>query len=40
MKKAQMAAAEDSEDDCNVDAEVGEEYNMGSVAKAKKVISY
>ena len=31
---------EDSEDDCNVDADVGEEYDISNLTKQKKIESY
>ena len=37
MKKAQ---AEDSEDDCNVDADIGEEYNMSAINRKEKPESF
>jgi hypothetical protein len=38
MKKAQ--GTEDSEDDCNVDADVGEEYDVTNLTKQKKMESF
>jgi hypothetical protein len=38
MKKAQ--GIEDSEDDCNVDADVGEEYDATAQTKQKKIESH
>ena len=37
MKKAEVV--EDSEDDCNVDADVGEEYDISNLTKVKNVDS-